>query len=89
MRVGLHSEIALLLNKHSAENGSNTPDFILAKYLADCLAAYDRAVTAREKWHGREPKPVAQMVITNAPIPDGERCCYPPRTPLSPGSVAD
>lgn len=42
-----------LINYHSMENGSNTPDFILAEYLTDCLAAFDRAISAREDWHGR------------------------------------
>lgn len=54
----LRDDIESAINRVSAENGSNTPDFILAQYLVDCLAAYDKAVTAREKWYGREPKPV-------------------------------
>jgi hypothetical protein len=58
---GLRKEIEGTLNKFSAENGSNTPDFILAQYLIDCLAAYDRAVMAREKWYGREPKPASGL----------------------------
>jgi hypothetical protein len=43
-----------LINHHSKENGSNTPDFILADYLSECLAAYDRAVRRRDDWHGVE-----------------------------------
>lgn len=35
-------ELSELLNKHCKENGSNTPDFILADYLADCLDVFDR-----------------------------------------------
>ncbi len=50
----LTHELAAVVNRHSAENGSNTPDFILAEYLGGCLAALDRAVNAREKWYGRE-----------------------------------
>ena len=42
-----------LINEYSRENGSDTPDFILAGYMDDCLAAFDAAVTAREKWYGR------------------------------------
>ena len=41
------------INCHSAENGSNTPDFVLAQYIADCLAAFDRAVQHREAYYGR------------------------------------
>lgn len=43
-----------LINQHSKENGSNTPDFILADYLQDCLTAFDKAVKSREKWYNRE-----------------------------------
>jgi hypothetical protein len=53
----LRKEIETVINCASAENGSNTPDFILASYLGDCLAAFDRAVNAREAWYGRVPSP--------------------------------
>jgi len=33
------------------ENASDTPDFILAQYLSDCLAAFDKAVRERERWY--------------------------------------
>lgn len=56
--VGFEKELESLLNRHSQENGSNTPDFILAKYLNDCLTVWNHAVSAREKWYGREPKVV-------------------------------
>jgi hypothetical protein len=46
-------DIEGIINKRSAENGSNTPDFILAEYLTDCLAAFDKAAVARERWYGR------------------------------------
>lgn len=36
-------ELCNLINCHSRENGSNTPDFILAEYLTDCLEAFDKA----------------------------------------------
>lgn len=43
-----------LINKGCMENGSDTPDYILAHYLTDCLEAYDRAVNARRDWHSTE-----------------------------------
>ena len=46
-------EIAAVLNKYSLENGSNTPDFLLAQYLLGCLAIYNSTVSAREAWYGR------------------------------------
>jgi hypothetical protein len=42
-----------IINCNSMESGSDTPDFILADYLIGCLAAYDRALEARERWYGR------------------------------------
>jgi acyl-CoA reductase-like NAD-dependent aldehyde dehydrogenase len=50
-------ELEALINKHSMENESNTPDFILAKYLSSCLTVFNLTVASREKWHGRESKP--------------------------------
>ena len=41
-------QLETLINKHSMENGSNTPDYILADYLFDCLVAFDRATTKRD-----------------------------------------
>jgi len=53
------SDIRTAINCNSAENGSNTPDFILATYLADCLEAFDKATRQREAWYGRDGKPGA------------------------------
>jgi len=43
-----------LVNHHSRENGSDTPDFILAQYLQSCLNSFDAAVSRREEWYGRK-----------------------------------
>jgi hypothetical protein len=53
-------ELQSLINRHSMENGSDTPDFVLVEYLADCLAAFDKAVKERERWYGREEPAVHQ-----------------------------
>jgi hypothetical protein len=50
---GFRNKLEHIINAESRENGSDTPDFLLADYLVDCLAAYDKAVRAREKWYGR------------------------------------
>lgn len=42
-------DLAAVLNKHSIENTSDTPDFILAA----CLNTYNEAVRSREEWYGR------------------------------------
>jgi hypothetical protein len=43
-----------LINKHSMENGSNTPDFMLAEYLMDCLRAFDKVMKRRDLWYGKK-----------------------------------
>lgn len=48
----LRSDIKQALNRASAENASGTPDHVLADYLLDCLAAFDRAQGARSSWRG-------------------------------------
>jgi hypothetical protein len=53
----LRKELASTLNRHSAENGSNTPDFILAHYLMACLDSFDAAVKRRDEWYGIKPVP--------------------------------
>lgn len=50
-------QLGALLNTHSKENGSDTPDWILADYLVDCLNVLDKAVSAREKWYARSKPP--------------------------------
>ena len=57
VKTSLEVDLASLINKHSAENESNTPDFILAQYLKGCLAVFNVAVQQRETWHGRDPRP--------------------------------
>ena len=50
----LESELSALLNRHSAENESDTPDFILAGFLRAALAAFNGATNAREQWYGHD-----------------------------------
>jgi hypothetical protein len=50
-------QLESLLNRNCMENGSNTPDFILAEYLRQCLVAFDQATTARDAWYGIAPHP--------------------------------
>jgi hypothetical protein len=48
-------ELESLINRHSLENDTNTPDFVLAQFLVVCLAAFREGINRRETWHGREP----------------------------------
>ena len=72
-------ELESLINRHSQESGSDTPDFILASYLNDCLKSYNAAVQARDQWYGR-PRTVpcttpdcSNRTATRAPI-DAVEC---------------
>lgn len=49
----LTDDLAALLNMYGTENGSNTPDFILADYMMDCLRAFETASRHRERWYGK------------------------------------
>lgn len=55
--MNLQRKIEKLLNEASAENESNTPDFILAAYLNNCLTAFNTAVNTRDRWYGISPHP--------------------------------
>lgn len=53
MNNKLRQELRELLNRHSRENRSDTPNFILADYMMGCLTMFENVVQRREKWHGR------------------------------------
>jgi hypothetical protein len=43
-------EVRDVINRNSLEQGSNTPDYIIAQYLRDCLMAWDYASQTRAIW---------------------------------------
>ncbi len=57
--LNFREELRSLLNRHSREAASGTPDFILANYLARCLDVYDQTLIERENWYGRPVKPTS------------------------------
>ena len=46
-------ELRFLINKHSLENGSNTPDWILADYLHRCLLNFNAVLQLRDGFNGK------------------------------------
>ena len=46
-------ELEELINRHSMEQESNTPDFILAMFLHSCLEAFNDATARRTLYNGR------------------------------------
>ena len=53
-RESIARGFAEVLNCNSIENGSNTPDFILAQYLVNCLEAFHEINKTRETWYGKQ-----------------------------------
>jgi hypothetical protein len=50
--MSFNDELSALLNKYSKENASDTPDFILAQYISDCLDTFSQSIIRRDKWYG-------------------------------------
>ena len=48
-RKVLMDDLKTLINQHSMENGSNTPDFILTNFLDECLAAFYQCAKFNKK----------------------------------------
>jgi len=53
MESQFQKDLEALINQYSKENDSDTPDFILAKYLNEVLKNFNAAVLEREQWYGR------------------------------------
>ena len=49
-------EVESVINRHSLENHSDTPDFLLAAYLRSCLELFGTFIRQRERWYGRKVK---------------------------------
>lgn len=46
-----------IINANNMEDSSNTPDWVLAKYLYNCLQSFEFATNERDKWYGIAPIP--------------------------------
>lgn len=51
MESDFYIELKKLLNSQSRENLSDTPDFLLARYLEVCLANFENIIRARDDWN--------------------------------------
>jgi hypothetical protein len=64
-----------VLNRHSIESASHTPDFLLASYLGRCLDAYAEVVSARDRWFSFNPwrnTNITQVQSVQGFAPNGE-----------------
>ncbi len=48
-------ELTALINKWSIENTCDTPDYILAAFLVNCLKTFCFTTGKRDKWYSFEP----------------------------------
>lgn len=68
-RVALHKGIQTLVNSLSLENESNTPDWVIADYLVECLDVWNRTTDTRERYYGRTAE-----VLPLSKWPTAEAC---------------
>ena len=59
-------QLTKLLDKHEKANESDTPDFILAKYLIGCLKAFDYACLERDAFYASEDISIMDAKSPNA-----------------------
>jgi len=53
--LSFRRQLTTLINEHSLETKSGTPDFVLSQFLSDCLDAYDKASIERRKFFQESP----------------------------------
>jgi len=51
-KTNFKHELRGLINKYSLENGSDTPDYILADHLIDCLKNFNETIRMRSSFNG-------------------------------------
>ena len=52
--IEFEKRLESLINELSMENDSDTPDFILAKFLTECFRNFNRMMQVREEWYGKQ-----------------------------------
>ena len=68
MDPDFQKELEQLINRYSEENGSNTPDFVLASYISSCLKNWNDHVLWRDRWYGVHLVPGASKFIDTEEI---------------------
>lgn len=83
--MSFENELRDLINRHSLEGLSNTPDYVLASYLVKCMEAFNVGVRVRSEWHtsragegaaantflGTESVPVKPAAFTTGDLEEG------------------
>ena len=50
--IAFERDLTRLINEHGLEKYSSTPDYLLAKFLVNCLRGYGTAMQSLVSWHG-------------------------------------
>lgn len=61
--MSFREELQTLINKHSLEGGSNTPDFLLADYLNDTLDIFDKLMIRRDLCQVKSERKLVETYI--------------------------
>jgi hypothetical protein len=61
--IDFKSELEILINKHSQENKSDTPDFILRDYILRCLTTWKLTIRERDRWYNERQKDLLEDKI--------------------------
>ena len=56
MKSDFEKELKQLINKHSLENESDTPDVLLAEFIMKALQNFNHCVNMRDRWKRSKPK---------------------------------
>ena len=65
--INFLSELEGVINRYSKENASDTPDFVLARYMESCLEAFNVATQQRESWYGRSGRSIKKRHVDDPP----------------------
>jgi len=70
--------LSTLVNELSLEDGSDTPDFVLAEYMKDCMVAFEKAIVWR-----------ASLVPSAEPKPSKKDLKFDPDYAVPPGKILE
>lgn len=61
-------DLETIINQNSMENGSDTPDFILADYLYDCLENFNKTSNKRNNFYTKSFKVIFTVPMCNSKL---------------------
>lgn len=62
--ISFEEDLKQVINRHSAEAPSGTPDYILAKLLTDTLKTFNEVVGLRAEWRGETVETPTKTKLT-------------------------